>query len=39
MTPIELGNVVDGQGAPKEDKENKYKVDLLKEEVGEGLEG
>jgi hypothetical protein len=39
MTPIELGNTVDGQGAPEEDEEKKYKVDLLKEEVGEGLEG
>jgi hypothetical protein len=39
MTPIELGNAVDGQGTPEEDEEKKYKVDLLKEEVGEGLEG
>jgi hypothetical protein len=39
MTPIDLGNTVDGQGAPEEDEEKKYKVDLLKEEVGEGLEG
>jgi hypothetical protein len=39
MTPVELGNAVDGRGALEEDEEKKYKVDLLKEEVGEGLEG
>jgi hypothetical protein len=39
MAPIELGNAVDGQDAPEEDAKKKYKVDLLKEEVREVLEG
>jgi hypothetical protein len=39
MTPIELGNTFGLKGEVEEDEEKKYKVDLLKEGVGEGLEG